>query len=963
MEQPVAASSRMEPEEKLNPEQADPDQQKSSDPVEPEAAPQEAPPSPPPPETTVPGDDPEAHGEVEQAGEAEPIRQESAPEDAAGDLEAVEAGEGEGEPPDSARDGDEPPAQAPPGVDDESGQADSTAAGEDESNAEAEDVPDQDEQTEGIPADGPSESNGEVKDSEESSPDEVERSAALNEPESVDTEEQGFSTGGAPGGVIPAPEESSSPAQHGRARGLPIPRILLLSNAILVLALVGGVLWVRPWSPRTAVGVQRTERGVLPGQSSPSHVEPPFPPGADGSSAPQMLAQPPLSWIEAEKALLGRRYALALQGYAGLLAQSKRRPENETVTDFLTLRMARCFSHLGRNEEADRCYAKVIASTSPVVRAVGQYQLGVRDLLNGQFMRARMRAYLAIADLAALDVPLALEADCDFLIARAVTEKVLTYYGASESINWQPLRTADPFAGLGQSDLRRLLLEGRGRTNAAPLGPRVTRAASEAGGRKFDVACTRGSIESLLGHFAGKAELELKWASVTPAARSRSISIRYTQVSEQRLSEVSCGAVGLLARYTGDAIIVHDPQSYTVLSQQRDLLAKEASAVWRRTFLRTPDDPRIPEAHLAYAVLQEHSEEVMGAIREYQLIVQRFQEHPVAPAALLQSAEMRIRMRDYTGARLDLLNLLDRYPNHLSSERVYLYLGEATMKAGLLDNAIRVFRKLFYMNLSSESRRKACLGAMRCFDQTGNPSEVRKWAMRYIGLVKSPEDDLAEAYVLLGKSEAASGNMAEAGTAFRLALLADPPRDLHVATILALADAEAAQDKFLAAVGMLQRLGGLTLTPAQSVQALSTTARIYREMGIPEKGAVLLRRQLGSVGDPQLRAELAAELGRCYVAEGDLQAGGQVLAEFLPKMKPGPMAQDCASRLAEICLKLGKARQAIVLSTSVLRSDCSAEVRKRTREILGSAYVSQGDYDRAALALSGLMFKQEEAEE
>jgi len=764
------------------------------------------------------------------------------------------------------------------------------------------------------------------------------------------------------GGVIPVHGESRTKETPSR-RKLMMP-LLLVFNVAVMLALVGAVLVFRPWRPQTGIGAQQAQSDSAPTEQRPAQsIDPP------GKGSLPVRSQPPAqrndyqepvtySWAETEKKFFARDFRSALDGYLALLRRSTSRPDNQLISDFLRFREAQCRMYLGQDQEAEKLYTDLALSDSPIVRAVAYYQLAARDVLNGQFLRGRMRAYLAIASLAAVQMPMALETDCDFLIARALTGKVLSYSTEENPIRWRGWHTADPFANLSESDLGELLAAGSRRVAQAVLGPEIKPVVTESGGRRYSVTAMKASIEQLLTRFVAQAGMNLEWVSVAPAVRRRSLSIRYSQVSEQRFSEVSCGAVGLLARSDGEKILVHDPQSAPVLSQQKDLLCKEAVSAWRRLFLRAPEDPRVPQGHFALAVIEEIAADPSAAMREYRIIANRFGRNAVAPAALLRLAAARIRMRDYSGARRDLLDLLDRYPDCPSSEKVYLFLGQATAQAGLLDEAVAVFRKLYYLNLTEKSQRKACIGAARCFARMGNFKEAGVWATRYIGLVESPGEDLAEAYMLLGESQAAAGAAGEATKAYYQVLASGPSPDLRVRAILELAAAEARRENFVGAVGALGKIHAMRLTPAQTYRYLLTTAQIYRAMGLSDKAAVILRNNLGSAFEPEMRARLALELADCLVDEGEPADAAKVLAEFLPGMKAGPMNQQATCRLAEIYVRLDKTDQAVTLITELLKSPCRADIRRRAQKVLGTAYLKTHDYDRAALALSGLMFEQ-----
>ncbi len=783
--------------------------------------------------------------------------------------------------------------------------------------------------------------------------------------------------GGSRGGVIPAPSVKPEPDVSGSSGGGRTLQVLVGSNLVLIAAVVVLMIWLSPSaqdssakSPdmqQAAIGLRgdSTDSSTRNGQEQPSaRAEDSQLVYSDSEGVPEdspvVDNEPaPTSWAECERALAEQQYARALLGYSQLLEQSRIQPDNQLITDLLRLRMAQSYVHLGQHYKADELYSKVLISDSPLIRAVARYQLAVRDALGKQFLRARMRTYKAIADLALLESPLPLEMDCDFLIARVLSEKVFGYYGKGDSFDWQSIRINDPFIGADAAEILRLIRTGQGRHEGAVLGPQVSRDLSQSGQRRFSVACTRTGIEKLLAAFVAKAELQLEWAGVSAPARSRAVSLRYSNITEQRLSEVSCGLTGLIGSYDGQRITVHDPQTYVMLSEQRDLLHHEAKAVWRRLFLRASDDPRLPEGRLAYAVLSECAGEVDAAMREYQLIAQRFPRNPSAPVALLQSADMRIRLRDYTGARADLLNMLDQYPDSHTSDQVYMKLAEATMNAGLFEEAIRAYRGMYYKELSSESQRKACIGASKCFASLGKMDEAKKWAIRYLGLADTQEEGLAEAYMLIGQAEALAGNDAEAAAAYYRALAYSPPRDLYVQAALDLAEVEMRRKQYILAMNAMHRLGKLSLTPGQTAKFAISMSQIYRDMGIPEKGAILIRNHMLALSDMVLQAKLSQELARCYLAENDIPAAERTLVEFLPKMEAGPSAHESVCLLAEIYLKTKRPKEAITLTRPLTYVECSDEIRQRVSDILGQAYIQQEEYGLAADVLTAAIFMKE----
>ena len=95
----------------------------------------------------------------------------------------------------------------------------------------------------------------------------------------------------------------------------------------------------------------------------------------------------------------------------------------------------------------------------------------------------------------------------------------------------------------------------------------------------------------------------------------------------------------------------------------------------------------------------------------------RFPQSDLAPQALLRSSRLHTGLRDYAGARQDLSQLVQQYPEAASSAQALLALAEATMKAGLPDEAVRLYAKAFHTEGTPESRCTAALRAGQCLYQ------------------------------------------------------------------------------------------------------------------------------------------------------------------------------------------------------------------------------------------------------
>ena len=737
-------------------------------------------------------------------------------------------------------------------------------------------------------------------------------------------------------------------AAAGRRLSGPISagHIFMLANTLAVVTLAALVFWMvvrRVDSSSGKEPVASTRPAHVATQRADSS-------GPD-SEGPQEIQA--VSWKTAQAAFAKKDYAGALEQYSLLWKLLHGRAAKDFTSGFFQLRIGQCHQRLGKGAQAGPPLIQAAADISPAVRAGANYELARLAEAEGQYLQARMRAYLAVANAAPLPEADALARECDFLVARALTKKVLLFHRADDPTPWSVRPQLGLFMGLDEQTLGRALEAGIQSAAAAAISPRVHRLEGQGLVERFSAACWRAPLEDLLGCIVTKAGIELRWAEVPGPVRQRQISLDSPAAPALRLCEVAAGSAGLVARFTGKGVILHDPVAYESMTHCREILQGEAISAWRRLFLRNPQGECAAEGHFAIALLQECSGEIVEAINEYRLIARRFRRSRVAPLALLRNASLLIQLRDYTGARAELTSLLNRYPDCEQSAQAYAALAEATMQAGQSAEAFGLFKKLYFLNLSASSRRLACFRAAKCLYQQRHYREAITWLDRYIILPAKPgQEDMAEAYLLRGQACAAVGVGPQAIQAFRLAIAGRLAPNRKTDALLGLARAYWKTGEVAKAMAALKMAGGGNRTPEQEYRVLSLTAELYRGIGLPEMGAKFLRVELDSISDPHMRAVLRVELARCYRQAQRMSAAYEELTEALPALPAGRRSQEAACDLAEVSLATGRPKQAITVAGQVVGSSADAAQRQRAQKILVAAYLARGRYDTAAMALA-----------
>lgn len=766
-------------------------------------------------------------------------------------------------------------------------------------------------------------------------------------------------------------ESTAAPAKPRTLRAT-ILQVLLVLNMVLVLLVAGVVLNIIPkptlrastlppgheLRPAVTIDPQR-----MPADDHARRIATPRLHRAPTSQPVGRIPEESISWEQTGRLFGTQKYDKAFAAYDVLLRRSRQIPANRILADYFLLRMGQCLSRLGKQAEAREELAEVTQSRSPIVRALAWYEFAQLDLAERRYISARSKAYHAIAAMGAMDRPLAMEADCAFLIARTLTEKVRCFQTTKSLVRWPADQAKDPFAKLDKAQIREYLQEGVGLWTPS-LDPSVAIRAQQNQAGRWRVNCSQVAIEDLINQFGFQAGKDVKWISAKGPVLRRSVNFYFRSVSSQKLSEVAAGMAGLIGRFTLHEIRMYDPRNAASTLAQRDLLTREAISAWRLFFLRHSTDPRIPDGQFALAAINEWSGAKIDAIHEYELLARRFKRSNVAPRALLRSAKIKIGMMNYAKARKDLIDLLDLYPDHPGVDNVYLMLAQVNETAGHFDEAIRSYEHLYFRNLSTASREAASMGAGRCYARKDDHANATKWLARYAALIQEPNPQgYVDAYFLMARSEVARGNYEMAVQAYRRGLVGRPPLETRIPALLELVSVHCKQENFIAAIGVLNHLGRENLTDAQQCRKAVLTAEVLRSLGLAEKARSVLKRQLSAVDTPPLRAMVGLELTQCHMDVEDYDSAQRILTEILPTLEDGRTLWLAEVLLAEVCLKMSEPDQAIRIAQKVRVSTAPADLQRWAAKVLGEAHLRKKEYEKAALAFSGLKKKPQPAKE
>ncbi len=726
-----------------------------------------------------------------------------------------------------------------------------------------------------------------------------------------------------------------------RSRWIPI---ILVINTLVICAVAAMVVLALRGSPEPVMA-----HAVDAANKDEPHPAMANPPRMDMDEATLSA-----SWRSAERAFAEGHYAKAAGQYRLLLAAVDYRPADQDIADFFRLRLGDCQMQLAMPADAAKTLMPVTEATSPLLRALTHYKIAQIHLADKRYMNARKHVYQALAALGEFRRPLPLESDCEFLLGRILTEQALALHNTRITVPWYSPDELDPFLGRNPFELRRLLSDGVDHQRSGILVPQIERA--EVAGRRWKVVCNRTPLDELLHRFADTTGTDVRIDQVDQRSRSRVTTLAAREATANQMFEMACGVNGLIARFTGNEVIVRDPLAMTSLNDQRDLLTDEAISVWRRVFVHFPDDERLPTGQYALAAIYDSHADKMNALKTYQLVARRFPRSDAAPMALMHAATLKIDLRDYKGARTDLLDLLDTYPDQPDNDLVALRLAQVDMQTGHTDEALELFGNLYHRNISQESQLASALGAAECSIAKENWSDARKWFARYLALAGTDRpEELSKAYRLLGQTNEALNEPRKALLAYSRSMTLATDIEGQADAALRMVRMQIDREHFPAAVGTLSRLDPEKLGDDQLFSYLTLRCELMRKMGLPDAAGELANKYATRFRDRQRRARLTYEVGRSHADAHRWLLAQRKLAEARAELGDHPLSSQAGVELARACLEVGQADQAVMVLRDVLKEDLDSELKNQALQQLGSAYVLLGKHDKAAEAFAGMV--------
>jgi len=677
----------------------------------------------------------------------------------------------------------------------------------------------------------------------------------------------------------------------------------------------------------------------------------------------QFAQDTPLSLKIAQSMIDGGEFRQAYSVYHQIQQYLPPGDKQEPFYDFLTLHKGLCLTLNRESIHARRTLALAAKSKTPTIRVMANYHLSRLELSQNQFMQARARACEALCLLDALQdhAPewlLDLKQTCCFLVAQATSKQALILCDADKQLpsHLNPTLPAvsHPWHNLNEVQLRETLANESGFLSSILLTPSISNNDKKPQ-TPWSVSCHRMAVDELIARFGANASMEVVWhdeANVIDL-RQRAISMSIENVSDQTIVSLAAGSTGLLAQIDdSNTIHVMNPVSASFVSEQVTMLAQEATLMWQRHLFSGKDSPYFATAHFTSGLLYQQLALRAAALSEFKLVSSRYARTNLAPYALLYSSYVKEELHDAAGVQDDLKLLVEQYPDVPIVTEAFLRLAQTVAQLGKNEEAAKIYRKVFYLNLSEESRATSALNAGRCFFNTKEYDSAELWLTQYLQLMKGRKaEEVDTAYFILGKSLLALDKTKMACLAFQNALQGNLGKGDYLETMAKLVQGYMQQQDLMEAIDALENADNAELAPSDMLELNLLKSTALRHAGFVDRAIELLENTKSSVASPTLNARLSLELSLNLIDKGDLTQAQDELSRTLVKVESGPLAHQIALTLAQVCLDLKQEDQAVSVCQSVLQLEPAPSLSIEVSELLAKAYTNQQNYEKAAQVL------------
>ncbi|HOK95032.1 MAG TPA: tetratricopeptide repeat protein [Anaerohalosphaeraceae bacterium] len=654
-------------------------------------------------------------------------------------------------------------------------------------------------------------------------------------------------------------------------------------------------------------------------------------------------------------------YAYARAIYSKIL-DGLEKNEDDGLQEFVKLKTALCFHKEGNSEQSYGLLKNLQVSHLPLIRILANYYLCQAEMRNHQYLSARSRAYQALALLDCVHPPLSgfsrLRKTCDFLAAQAVSRQVLALSDADKELpaalwNWPGL---DILSEIDEQSLCAVLNTGAAEFSRALTGP-VIEIADRQPVRRWTVISNGTSIGELTSRFAVNTGSNVYWdiASDKTGIHNRPVSLYLRSATEPDCVKIAAGCAGLAAvPDTQTEIRLFNPADYNRVSEQIDLLAKDALSCWQRFLVVYDEDAGHANVHFTMGLLEAVSGRTNQAVAEFLTAAHRFPNSELAPYALVRAAKHKADLYDYAGTYTLLKDTAEQYPDYPNIEQVYLLLADAAVKKGSASEAAKLYSRVYYLNRSPESRLSAALTAGQLFYQHGDFENAELWFNRYITDENARQDrQFHQACLLLGKMLRRQGNSKSAADALLLALSGNLSQADYVEAVTAVVEEYIVQERFIQSLDILNEALRRHLTQQEMVHLLVLKSRVFRGMGLTDKAIAFLNDKESYLLDNSLKAMVGSELSQCYMEQGNWDYAYKKLMQTLEWVQSGPLMHQTMLRLAQVCVNRGLHTQASAVCSQLISLNPADSIRQQAAEIQAGIYQTQKHYDLAVLELLG----------
>lgn len=377
---------------------------------------------------------------------------------------------------------------------------------------------------------------------------------------------------------------------------------------------------------------------------------------------------------------------------------------------------------------------------------------------------------------------------------------------------------------------------------------------------------------------------------------------------------------------------------------QRYELAAETFEQFVKDF---PEHPRANLARLYLALSWDSLEKYAPAREQFLLYLETATDEKSVAEARYRCGECSYYLRDYPAAIKQLLEYLEKHPEHNRGDWAKLFLGDSYVAVGEWVKGESVLGPLVQTPTTTASvvvDARLSLGmALEALDRVPEALKQYEAAIAAKNSYASPR-----ALIRVGAIQFKAEQYKDAAATYDALTTTYPTNSLAASASLG---AGMAYYRINAFENALERFRAVPKDSSSAAQAILMAAMSLKDLGRVDESRQEFAEALKAAGDSPLAADILFQQAQMERSGEGREMAAQLFEDIADRWPSFGRTSECLFNAAELRLQLGQAERAERLFSRLNKEFLDVAKQPREQILLGRLFLARGDLDRATETL------------